>query len=684
MLDHDKALTIISRAWGRKQEDIFYCFFPWLDREEQRAQGTRRAGFHEGPAFKWPTDRAKIIKHMADHTDHDLYWCPSLFEEPRRATELATDEKALWADLDEVDPKDLQEYQPTIAWETSPGRYQALWLINSGDIQGASWPGNENQRLTYYIGADQSGWDTTQLLRIPGWANHKYDYRTKDGNSPSGKLLWANGRTYLQDDFTDLPPVEGALQASQVTEVLASQIESVDRSKVLARVRLKLTKRVRDLLSAREAMGDRSDVLWEMERSLADAGCSIEEIVAVVRGTVWNKHEGRTDEVRQLITEAMKAIAAIPKDLSDKIIEEEGPKAKPGRMGIVLAGLKKKPWLVKNILTEGGVGFIAGEPKSHKSWVSLDLALSVSTGAKFLDYFEVLQAGPVLYIQEEDSGFMVKDRARKIWRGKHVDRITVQDGELFWDPARVAQQFDPDINLYLEQGVTISEPHWQEWLDATLEEGMLSNLTNLQEPYKLLIIDTLMMVAGNVEENKSQAMTADIFRPLKQLARKHGTAIQLVHHMRKASGDREVRDGQRLLGSVANHAWAEDSMYLSAGKTDLLQINTESKSDMPHTYRVAGIRNDRFRGWSPTVMSQAEPKDEPKFVDQLKQPTELSDKQQKVYDAVAELGGSPTTMEVAKHMGWSQPGYTANTLKQIVAKGRLIQLNVRPARWQLA
>lgn len=676
-MDYGKTLALISRAWGRKQEDEFYCFFPWLDREEQRQAGTRRAGFHEGPAFKWPRDRSKIIAHMANHTQHDLYWCPSLFEEPRRATELATDEKALWADLDEVNPKDIQEYPPTIAWETSPGRYQALWLINSGDIQGASWPGNENQKLTYYIGADQSGWDTTQLLRIPGWTNHKYEYRDRAGKSPDGKLLWANGRTYLQDDFTDLPPVEGALQASQVTEVLATQIEAVDRSKVLARIRLKLTKRIRDLLSAREAMGDRSDVLWEMERSLADAGCSIEEIVAVVRGTVWNKHEGRTDEVRQLITEAMKAIAAIPQNVSEKILEEEGPKAKPDRIGIVLAGLKRKPWLVKNILTEGGVGFIAGEPKSHKSWIALDLALSVSTGARFLDFFDILTPGPVLYIQEEDSGFMVKDRAKKIWRGKHIDKVTVDAGKLFWDPSRVAKQFDPDINLYLEQGVTISEAHWQEWLDATLEEGMLSNLTNLQEPYKLLIIDTLMMVAGNVEENKSQAMTTDIFRPLKQLARKHGTAIQVVHHMRKANHDQVVRDGQRLLGSVANHAWSEDSMYLTHGKTDLLQINTESKSDMPHTYRVGGIRNDRFRGWSPNVLAPKD--DEPSFIDEIAKP-KLPDGQLKLYEAIKQIQPC-TDGQLAKHLGWQKITYPTQLLA-IERKG-LIRALGRPRQWSI-
>ena len=134
----EKTLRLISRAWGRKQSG--YVYFPWIDREEQIRTGKRRAGFHEGQSFFWPTQRDDIVKHMLEHQDHDLYWTVVPFEYPGRSEDWAMDEHALWADLDEVDPNTLSEYPPTIAWESSPGRYQALWLASSGDFQGASWP----------------------------------------------------------------------------------------------------------------------------------------------------------------------------------------------------------------------------------------------------------------------------------------------------------------------------------------------------------------------------------------------------------------------------------------------------------------------------------------------------------------------------------------------------------------
>lgn len=606
----EKTLRLISKAWGRKQRG--YVFFPWIDREEQAREGKRRAGYHEGPdpknpAFRWPQDRERILKHMMSHSDHDLYWCPNIFEYPYRREDVAGDEHALWADLDEVDPQTLTDYPPTIAWESSPGRYQALWLAASGDFQGASWPGNENQRMTYMVGADRSGWDTTQLLRVPGWTNHKLEYKNK-GKYPKGKLLWADGPQYHPGDFSELPEVEGLMSNEGVTDALEADIESVDRHAVIARVKLKLTRRVRELLSARQVSGDRSDALWEIERSLADAGCSLAEIVAVVRGSVWNKYVDRHDEMRRLILEASKAISAKPEPKDDE--PEDGltddERQPPVRFGALLRNVKRPKYLIEGVLTEGACGFIAGEPKCYKSWVGLDMALSIATGANFLDTFRVVNPGGVLYVQEEDPLPTLKQRTGKIWAGKQTDKLQLTkstDGlSIDWLPPEKEAMFDPDINALVQRGVVISDEAWQLYLDETLAEGING------EPYRLMLIDTLMMVAGDVEENKSQAMTQQIFKPLKVLSRKYNVAIQVVHHMGKAD---KPRAGQRMLGSVANHAWAEDSVYISRAAHSL-KMEIESKTGPGGTFRVGNLENNRWdpqvESWSPEKADESSPR----------------------------------------------------------------------------
>ncbi|HKU51829.1 MAG TPA: AAA family ATPase, partial [Nitrospira sp.] len=423
----------------------------------------------------------------------------------------------------------ITDYPPSIAWESSPGRFQALWLAASGDFQGASWPGNENQRLTYHLEADRSGWDTTQLLRFPGLENHKPAYK-KDGKFPRGKILWSDGPQYHPGDFSELPAVNG-LAGGNITDALELEIESIDRHKVLARVKLRLTRRIRELLSARAASGDRSDALWEMERGLADAGCSVAEIVAIVRETVWNKYTDRADEMRRLILEASKAIAAKPEAKEDEE-PEEIERSAPQRFGALLLNVKRPKFLVEGVWTEGACGFVAGEPKCYKSWIALDFALSVATGASFLGEFRVPNPGPVLYIQEEDPLPTLKTRTAKIWVGKGTDKLKLIATESFpeveWLPPEKEQEFDPDIHAYVQKGVTLSDEAWQLWLDEVIGDGMDG------EPYRLITMDTLMMMAGDVEENKSQAMTTQIFRPLKVLARKHDVALQVVHHMGKS------------------------------------------------------------------------------------------------------------------------------------------------------
>lgn len=604
----NRMLTVVSKAWGNQKG---YCFFPYIDRGEQLRTGLRRAGYNEGPtpengerpkgdkrgpSFRWPNDRAEIKTYLEKHLaeGHDVYWCPSLFEFPTRRSDVAMDEHCLWADLDEADPREMRDYPPTIAWESSPGRYQALWLASEGDFQGASWPGNENQRLTYLLGADPSGWDTTQLLRLPGWPNFKPDrVEANGGTAPKGKLLWSAGQTYTIDDFHSLPEVRGAV-SSELTEALEAEVEGINRLKVLARLKLKLNHTARDLLSAKEVSGDRSGQMWYLMRCLADAGGTTTEIVAIVRPTVWNKFAGRADEMKRLIAEASKAVASRSDEVTEEL-EEEGERKKPQRLGDLLRNIKRPVWLVEGVLTEGATGFIAGEPKTWKSWVGYDLALSVSTGADFLGLFRVANPGPVLYIQEEDPPPVLKTRGAKIWAGKVVDKFELSsDGGIYWLPPTQEATFDPDVAAYIQQGVTISDDAWQMWIDETLEEGM--EIEGKKEPYRLIIIDTLMMTAGDVDENRAQEMTTKIFRPLKVLARKHNVALIVIHHLNKSD---KQRMGQRMLGSVANHAWGEDSLYLThTGRRGIIKMEFESKVAPGQVFKIGNLDNER---WEPMV-----------------------------------------------------------------------------------
>jgi hypothetical protein len=425
-------------------------------------------------------------------------------------------------------------------------------------------------------------------LRIPGWKNHKPEYREANGGKPvQGRLLWQNGRRYLPDEFSDLPEVQ---TFSEVQTVLEDEVDSVDRHEVWGRVRLKLPHRARELFGARESFGDRSEQLWWMMRCLADVGCTATEIVALVRPTVWNKFEGRADELKRLTIEASKAISQRSEEVTEDLEAEREGRPDPQNLFSMVASARAPEWIVKDLIAMGACGFIAGQPKSFKSWCALDLILSVSTGIPFLDHFPVRHVGPVLYIQEEDSLPMIKSRLDKVWPSKQSDRMRSIDGSVVWDPADARDT--PKINAMVRAGVTLSDPAWQSWLDEQLEKGYDG------DQYRMLLVDPFMMVAGEIDENRSQEMTQKLFRPLKQLAEKHEVAIMVVHHMRKGDPSKPTRGGQLMLGSVANHAWAEDSLYLRLVRGGDILVERESKHTTGGTFKITRLRN---KDWTPLV-----------------------------------------------------------------------------------
>lgn len=683
-MSHDQALALIAKAWGKQRG---WAFMPWIDGGAiDRAE--RIASFHEGKAYRWPRDRDLMVEHMATHEADDLYWCPSLFENPRRVMEMAMDECCLWADLDAVDPRGIKDYPPTIAWETSPGRFQALWLMAVGqDVQGASWRGGENHRLTYHLGADPSGWDTTQLLRVPGWVNHKPEHRSTPSFDPAiggvpGRLVWSDRgrRRYMPDEWGDLPQIEdmGPLQ-----EVVEGQIEAVDVKETWKRLRLRVSKEVRELVAAREASGDRSDRLWQMERDLADAGATVVEIVALVRGTVWNKFMGRQDEVKRLTVEASKAVAHRAPEQTKRLEMESEDKPKPQSLSIMVALAKPARWLVKDLWTVGGMGFVAGEPKTFKSWFALDLALSVATGADFLGKWSVVEPGPVLYVQEEDGLGTLKRRFGMVWPSKVMDRMVQDaDGTITWLPA--SEMKEPDVAAVVRSGLTLSDPGWQSWLDEALAAGWRG------KPYAMVVLDPLMMMVGDVDDNRNVAMMEKVFKPLGQLRDKHGTAVVVVHHMKKmAQGTNGGRGGQRMLGSMANHAWTECALYLTHDRTGL-SVEVETKDGAGGRMLVRGVRGKK--GWDPRCsdLDDVEERGAPIPAQAAQGQTgrkatpNQSSGGAKITEAIKSAGRPLTAEEIAKRTGLSKQGSWAQ-IRRARDAGAIRSLNAggRTLRWDL-
>lgn len=626
----DQQLKVLARIWGEDSEGGF-VFLPWIpgwcnSKEE------RRRNWNEGPAFEWPNDRDKILAHMQAHQTDDLYFSVNVFLQDSRIIQHIGESRVLYADLDEVDPRsDIDpNMQPTIAWESSPGRFQGVWLMNSMQWE-AAMPGGLNHRLTSAIGADPSGWDATQVLRVPGKPNYKFDYKDEDGRPAPGRLLWVRDKQYKWTFFEQrLPEVKTYDTGVEVEEF---EIDGVDRHEVWARVRMKCSHTVRNYMGMRARdidsdEFDRSEVLWQIERDLADAGCSVAEIIALVRGTPWNKYAGRRNELAQLRAEALKALGVAEEDKEDKPLEQavyDGSRPTienlPTLALLTEASIPRPNWLVRKIWTKGSCGFISGQPKSYKSYFGLDMALSVATGTNFLNDPQFATGEPrrVIYIQEEDSLPLVLHRAEQILEGKAPDRhwhgqivalAATHEGtpaersrtlsELIWTPPTPVET----LAMLVRKGFVASDPAWQAWLAEMVVEWDAD----------LVVIDTLGTTVGDIDTDKSAALNERVLRPLKAISEQAGCAIAVVHHNRKANDDK-VRSGQQMLGSVALHAWVESALYVQSkeqltGQPATVKVERENKlaEDMkfrvkiPTMWQAKGDGDGERQVWEPEVI----------------------------------------------------------------------------------
>jgi hypothetical protein len=192
------------------------------------------------------------------HRQSDVYFCPHGYSLARRGKEFAIPPHCLYADLDEANPEAIS-WVPTIAIESSPGRYVGIWLTDE--------PTSEqlNRRLTYAIGADRGGWDLTQVLRVPGTLNHKYV------PSVPVRTLWGCGPKYcvvqLEREVPDLPPL--------TTSRLEVDASAHDPIQVTRRYRI-------SPIRLNWCNCDRSRHLWAIGREMRRRGATPDEVAAVL------------------------------------------------------------------------------------------------------------------------------------------------------------------------------------------------------------------------------------------------------------------------------------------------------------------------------------------------------------------------------------------------------------------
>jgi len=216
------------------------------------------------------------------------------------------------------------------------------------------------------------------------------------------------------------------------------------------------------------------------------------------------------------------------------------------RVGEIAEPESGPQWLVEGLWGASCVGVIGGAPKCAKTWLGLDLALSVASGTACLGHYGVPQAGPVLAYLAEDALLMVRRRLEGMARHRGLDLAAVE------------------VHV-------ITAPVLR--LDREPDRARLRATIRRLRP-RLLLLDPLVRLHG-IDENHAGEV-AELLAYFRALQRQLDLAVILVHHTRKnAAGGAAAGLGLRGSGDI--HAFGDSNLYLRRSR-DQLVLTSEHRA----------------------------------------------------------------------------------------------------------
>lgn len=221
-----------------------------------------------------------------------------------------------------------------------------------------------------------------------------------------------------------------------------------------------------------------------------------------------------------------------------------------------LRQLPRVSYVVRNLLPAQGMAAIYGEPGAGKSFLALDLAHAISTGADEWFGFRVRQA-PVIYIALEGIGGI----------GKRAAAMELHSNR---DCSAQLRFWCHDINLLTGDGIDVLATQ----IIAEMGQGAM------------VIIDTLNQASPGGDENTSQDM-GKIIANSKHLGAAVGGLVTLVHHAGKnraqgLRGHSSLHAAMDVVIEVVTVSGKHKAWSVTKAKDDSSDVNRDFDL-IPHT-----------------------------------------------------------------------------------------------------
>ena len=222
--------------------------------------------------------------------------------------------------------------------------------------------------------------------------------------------------------------------------------------------------------------------------------------------------------------------------------------------------IKEPAWLIEDCIPEGGYAVLFGPPGGLKTFVALDMALSIATGTTFPwdGLWPRVNGGrPVLFAAGEGRANIVKRLAaweKKHWGGRRVKNFIMVD-----PVPRVAE---PEaFKDFLKLGDNMSP-----------------------DGYALVVIDTVGRAMSGINEN-AQEHASKFTLMISAMQQHFGSAILALHHTGHGNGDR-----------------AKGSIVFEADADTMIRVDREEDSEI---FRLVMTKQKDAAEWRSPRIGQA-------------------------------------------------------------------------------
>ena len=526
-----------------------YLYSPTLNRKENDWQSK---------FFAWPSEREGFIQHVLNNTGKaEVYIGPALYKSNKHTAVKSNvkGSKVVWVEFDGVAPQygeDIPVPHMLLKSSDHENHFHVYWQLDEfcSDPEILE---NTNRALTHTLGADSSGWDSTQVLRLPLTFNHKRGQLTSELQvnqshpAPYSLEVFAGLKVPTGDtshetfDYTTVP--------GSVTNLALEKMLGKNGMELFEQATLDVGKRSSGMMALAYYMAEHRNP------RLTDA-----EMFAVLKEAddKWGKFKDRRDRNRRLLDIVIKARQKYPW-VGASLGNEYGTIKTTAQL---MKSMEPIDWVVEGVLEEAGLMFLAGPPGCGKTQVSLNFALHMACSKPFLGW-NFGEPRKMLFVSME-----MGERPLQHFLGKMLNQFTAEELEL------IEENLSYNTIGY---GIPLDDQRAQEEIERWMQEGN----------YKGVFFDSLGQ--STTDDLTQEKTIKSAFTFVNRLKAEYNAFMWFIHHTRKAQAENKRPNKlSDLYGSqyIAAHASSVVGLYPLGGEIEVkaLKIRMDKEFD---TFRIA-------------------------------------------------------------------------------------------------